>query len=517
MANDQKEKPSPVLEDMWRIGIHMGLLVNGEDYLMDCNAPPAAINLYLENKARALAKATAKRLGLEDETALLHAKDRTPEQSAMMLQISAEGYARRFQMYMESNFFASLGLCLDAMAEALEVDRNADSFSKNDDAMSACSLINTYFYAQHKDIKPEAPAALDDESKAEIRALVAGLVAYQKAHGGTLEDDVQYCFNLAAPDPEKLTEISRSSYFSVPTSKAWQREPDIALEGNEGQPITVSPRNAAESVVIKAQISDMDGKPLNISAIQKGVQRAIGNLIDEAGGKPALPITVSPAQIYRAYARLPFDAPVTAQQEAEMEAAMKTLMFAPSSIDFEAQLKKHKHIERQKDYDYDGKAAGKLEGNLVQAQKLEGTAKNGARVVAYKIYDYPVFYMYSHVVAQMAYLRNELLTGSTKPATKPAKAEAQQGAQYVAVKENILTRILNMKREREQKNRRACPKKIRTAEVAEDCGITLTRQRERTLLKNIEQYLKDLQAQGEIKGYNEAKEGRKVAGFSILL
>lgn len=517
MANEQKEKLSPILQDMQKIGLHMGLMGKGEDYLLEIDAPPEAVDIYMESHARALAKAAAQRLGLEDETALLYAKDRTPEQSALMLQMGAEAQARRLKKYISSNYFASFGLCLDAMAEALKVGRESAIY-EHEDACQVCTLINRYFYAQHKDIEPEAPAALDDQSKAEIRALVAEIVAYQKAHGGTLEGGFIECFKLKeGKELEKLTEISRADFFGLPLSKAWQRQNAIAAEGAAGRELNVGTKTAAGEVKITAQISDMDGKPLTISEIQKGVQRAIGDLINEAGGKKALPITVSPAQIYRAYARLPFDAMVTAQQEAEMEAAMKTLMFAPSSINFKAQLQKHKHIEKQKDYDYEGEAAGKLEGNLVQAQKLEGTAKNGARVVAYKIYDYPVYYMYSHVVGQVAWLRNELLTGSTKPATKPAKAEAQEGAQYVAVKEIILTRVMNMKREQKQKNRKTCPRLIRAEEVAEDCEIELTRQKERTLLKNMALYLEQLKEQGEIKGYEETKQGRKIAGYSIIL
>lgn len=516
MAEEKKNQLPPILQEMQNIGLKMGIMGKGEDYLLEIAAPPEIVGKYMESHTRGLAKAAAKRLGLEDETALLYAKDRTPEQSELMLRIGAEAQMRLLNKYLNSNYFASFRLVLNTVSEALS--KTIDEIGENDDLSGTCNLVNRYFYAVHKDITPEAPAALDDETREEIKRLVAAVLDYQKANNCAMAEAFLSCFKLKSEQPpEMLTEISRADHFFLPISKAYQKEHDIALEGVMGRELNVGNKTAAGEVKIVAQISDMEGKPLNITDIQKGVQRAIGNLINEAGGKNALPITVSPAQIYRAYARLPFDAMVTAQQEAEMEAAMKTLMYAPSSINFKAQLERHKKIKKQDDYDYEGEAAGKLEGNLVQAQKLEGTAKNGARVVAYKIYDFPVFYMYSHVVGQMAWLPNILLTGTPKPAEKREKTEAQEGVQYVAIKEKILTRILNMKREQKQKKHETPPDIIRVDEIANDLGIELTRQRERTLLKNIALYLDDLKKQKQIKGYKETKEGRKIAGYTIIL
>lgn len=508
---DEKKGATALGMEMTRIALHMGLMGKGEDYLIEAGYPPEMVEKYLEGHARALARAAAHKLGLEDEMALLYVKDRTPEQSELMLRMGAAAQMERFQKYMASNYFASLGLFLDAMAETLNVDRKEGIYEH--EGSFVCTLLNPYFYAIHKDIDPEAPAALDDESKAEIKSLVAAVIAYQKAHGGTLEDSFLYGFNVREPKPDKLTEIKRADFFGLPLSKAWQQQRAIAAEGATGMELNVGKKTAAGVAIVDASITGKDGKPLEITEVQKGVQRAIGNLIYEAGGKSALPITVSPAQIYRAYARLPFDAMVTEAQEKEMEAAMDVLMYAPSRLNFTAQLEKHKHIKQQPDYDYTGKAAGKLEGTLIQAQKQEATSKNGNRIVAYKVYDVPVFYMYSHAVNQIAWVPNFLLTGATKPATKPATAEAQEGVNYVAVKEIILTRVLRMKG-----GKNKVDKIIRAAEVAEDCGIVFTsRKVERTLLKNIALYLDELKAQGKIKGYTEAKEGRKISGYAINL
>lgn len=497
------------------IGIRMGFLAHGPDFFLDNGFPVEVWERAEKNRVKALAKAAARALNLEDETPLLDKETRTEEQQRAMIEISGRDQLNRLKTYMRSNYFASIGIFLDAFAAALHVEKEAVyKLEEWDDISGACAYLNPYFYALHKDINPEAEAALTDENREEIKALVNKLFAYKEEHGGTFESCIAGCFK-DAKQLEKLTEISRADFFGLPLSKAWRNQRAIAAEGAAGREINVGNKTLGGAVIVNASISDLEGKPLNITEIHKGVQRAIADLIYEAGGKKALPINVSPAQIYRAYARLPFNAMVTAQQEAEMEAAMDMLMYAPSRVDFKAQLQKHKHIEKQADYDYDGEAAGKLEGNLVQAQKLEGTAKNGARVVAYKIYDVPVYYMYSHVVGQMAWLPNALLTGLAKPSSKPEKAEAQQGAQYVAVKENILTRILRMKERKRAKE--TYIKLIRAEEVAEDCGVTLTDKTRRTLLKNMGLCLDDLKEQKQIKGYEETKQGRKIAGYSIIL
>lgn len=510
MAAEKKE--DAINHDMFRIGYKMGVMLSGENFLAAIGCPQEAIKNYQARQIAEIARIAAKKMGLEDEAVLLSAKTRTAEQSALILSIGAALQEEQRNAYMESNYFASFCLFGEAIATALGMERQEAMYAPEKGG-SACLMLNGYFYALHKDIAPEAAAALDDKSKAEIRELTAELVAYQKAHGGTLADNFAYCFKLKEPTLDKLTEIKRADSFGLPLSKAWMQQQAIAAEGAAGMELNVGKKTDAGAVITDATITDREGKPLSITEVQKCVQRAVGNLIYEAGGKSACPITVSPAQIYRAYARLPFDADVSEQQEKEMEAAMDVLMYAPSSLNFTAQLEKHKHIRQQPDYDYTGKAAGRLEGTLIQAQKQEATSRNGTRVVAYKIYDVPVFYMYSHVIGQIAWVPNALLTGGAKPATKPATAEAQERVDYVAAKSVILTRVLRMQGEKNKLG-----KIIRTAEVAKDCGIVFSsRKVERTLFKNMGLYLDELKEQGKINGYTEAKEGRKITGYRITI
>lgn len=201
---------------------------------------------------------------------------------------------------------------------------------------------------------------------------------------------------------------------------------------------------------------------------------------------------------------------------------MDKLMFYPSSLNFKTQLERHRNIKEQNDYDYQEEGSGKIKRNLIPAQKLENAVYRGINLlVAYEIYDYPSFYQYSHIIGQMAKIPNKLLAGHEKPAIKTDKTPSLQGnARNIAVKENVLGRILRMNQEKEEarkKGKTEFSKTLRIDEVAADCGIELTDKTRRTLLKNIGLYLEDLRQDGRIEKAIEEKESRKIIGFTISL
>lgn len=319
---------------------------------------------------------------------------------------------------------------------------------------------------------------------------------------------------------DHITEISRSDFFGQPIAKVFRKQAEIAREGAAGHTVNVGQKTKAKAVIVQASIHDKDGNALNLTELHIGVQRAIGNLIDEAGGGQALPITVTPAQIYRAFIREKYDVRVTEQQAREIEDAMDYLIFAPSMIDFKAQLEKHKNIKQQSDYDYDADGAGKIKQTLIVGIKTEATSNNGYRNVAYKIFSYPAFYAYSHIVNQIAWVPNELLTGGKKAPIRtekkgPKAAEAQGTTRTAAIKQYVLTEILfrcGRAARKETYNR-----ELLTADIAEKCGITLTAQTERTIRKTIQQYLGELKKSGCVKRYAEHKNSRKIDGFTVYV
>lgn len=504
-----------IRHDIDLLGVRMGIFAHGIDFLIDNGFPAETWRQYEARRTESLAKLTARVMGIEDHEPLIKPETRTPEQQEIMRQISVREQMSRLNAYQGSAYFAGIGFAFDAMEDVLHMDwETLSGLPEWEDISDACAYLNRYYFAIHKEINPAGDAAeLPEGARDEIREIVAQVVAYRIEHGGGYFESIAPSLRLTAEGADRISEITQQDYFDLPVSKAWGKQQDIALDGAAGREVNVGKKTAAGKVVILASISGKDGEPLTITALEKGIQRAIGNLITEAKG--AIPIVVTPAQIYRAFARLSPEATVTQQQAEEVEQIMDALMYAESSLDFRVQLEKHKKIKQQPDYDYESERSGKLSGPLVPAQKLEGaTARDGSRVVAYKILEWPVYYRYSHIVGQMARVPNTLLTGPEKKPTKDGKkAEAQGSARNIAMRENILARVERMIHQRQRK--RTFIPLIRVNEIASDCGFTLTRQTERTLQKNLTLFLDELKAQGKIKGYSATKEGRKVVGCTV--
>ena len=315
---------------------------------------------------------------------------------------------------------------------------------------------------------------------------------------------------------DHITEITRSDYFGQPIAKLFRRQVNIAREGEAD--VYVGDDADNKPVIVPTSISDIEGNPLALSEFHVGIQRAVGNLIDEAGGANFLPITVTPAQIYRAFIRAKYSVRVTDQQAREIEEGMDYLLFAPSKIDFEIQLKKHPGIKQQSDYDYNADGAGKRKQTLIVGIKDEASSNNGNRVTAYHIFAYPAFYAYSHIINQMAWVPNELLTGGDKSPIRTEKkgcktAEAQGNTRTIAIRDKVLREILFKCGQASRKE--AYNHHLKTASIADQCGIALTPQTERTVRKTIQQYLEELTRQGIVKKYSEYKKARKIEGFTI--
>lgn len=506
-----------IRHDIDLLGVRMGIFAHGIDFLIDNGFPAETWRQYEARRTESLAKLTARVMGIEDHEPLIKPETRTPEQQEIMRQISVREQMSRLNAYQGSAYFAGIGFAFDAMEDVLHMDwETLSGLPEWEDISDACAYLNRYYFAIHKEINPAGDAAeLPEGARDEIREIVAQVVAYRIEHGGGYFESIAPSLRLTAEGAERITEITQQGYFDLPISKAWRAQPDIAREGAAGRELNVGKKTSSGAVIVSAAISGKNGEPLAITELEKGVQRAIGNLIAEAGG--ILPIIVSPQQIYRAFARLSPEATVTQQQSEEIERIMDALMYAESSLDFKAQLEKHKRIKQQPDYDYQSERSGKLSGPLVPAQKLEGaTARDGSRVVAYKVLAWPVFYQYSHIIGQMARIPNNLLSGREKKPTKESgRAEAQGTARNIALRQNILSRIERMIKR--QESRRTYIALIKVDEVAEDCGITLTEKTRRTMRKNMELFLDELKAQGKISGFTETKAGREIAGFTIQL
>lgn len=506
-----------ILRAMDRLAQRMGVYSEGVYYLIENGAPEELCDAFAEQTDARAAAFIADKLKLqgEERARFMNRETRTAEERELVQTDLLRASALRQDKYFKSKYLESIGWIADEVEESLGIKLEELKQKDYDLLVMAINMLNRFFFVQlHQETDPLSGEPLSEAEVEELRQLARDYVAFHQAQSKPPAESVVDFISPAMGDIIELA--SQSDKTFLPLSLIWREQRKIALCGAEGALENVGKRTTAGEVLVEAHISDKDGNPLTIDAVMQGVQSAIGQLIDENGRR--LPLIVTPQQIYRAYARLSNDTVVTKQQAAEMEQAMDALMFSPSRLDFTAQLEKHKKIKHQDDYDYTDKNAGRLTGNLITAEKGEGTNRQGERQVAYKIFSYPVLYRYSHIVGQIAQVSNKLLTGDDKGAIKDKKtAEAQRNALNIGMRRNVLTRIEFWRSRREQ--HKPINPALMVQEVADDGGLILTEKTERTLRKNIRQYLDELKAQGSrnggIKNYIPQKDGRHIVGFYI--
>ena len=540
MAEERQDKalnPETIKHEMALLGVEMGLLRHGVNFLTDNNAPQEIIEDYQRKMEENILRA-AERIQqypdqriLPDEAAVSEETEHLTDTISKLFRLAEE------LTYIRSKYCAVAQKISDALSEESNVpcDPAIDKALEGgtwDDRIAATTYLTNYYFATHKEITPTdpCPEGLPEEEARQLWELVDIVMSYRAEHGGSYFQSIAGCFQLekdSAQALEPITEITQKDLFGLPLSKLWQQQGMIAKMGRVGRlngsdsaglPVNVGQKTAKGAVIVFAEISDQDGKPIDIDEVCKGVQRAVANLIYEAGGAAALPIKITPQQIYRAYARLPRDATVTEHQTEEMEQAMDKLIIAPAQLDYTAQLERHTKVTQQDDFDYD-LGSGKRKETLIFATKDEFTLR-GQRVAGYEVYRIPILYLYSRGFGQIAWTPNQLLTGPDKPTVKETREKStQNNARSVAMKQNILSRVYRM--EQRRKAHKPYTPLIRIDEVAEDIfpeGMEgLTERGRRTLRKNMSQYLEYLREQGKISGFNETKERRGVVGYTVKL
>lgn len=412
-------------------------------------------------------------------------------------------------------------------------------------ALLFCSLypsIDTVFYqyafnlpADRKNLDTPVPDAvpLTDAQKGEIETICNGffrlipadninvepmdiLTRYiAKEYGGKEDEDGEPIVPLSA--------LAQSNRAFLPIARAYRLQGEIGAAGAEGTQIRVSSKGD-ELVTIYAKISDRDGNPISPSATHTNLCAAFGQIWEENGYQPCV---VSVEKIYRTYAGLSNNEHATPQQLTEIEAAIDEMLFMPAEVNFSEQISKQKKIKKKDDIDYKD---AHFKGTMLPAQKVKATY-NGTTVTAYKIYDMPLFYKYSHATGQIAQVDRKLLSdmsATRKTAGKGRKnrteAEKATGTMYggtrvVNLRRYILTAIEDIKRIAKKNKGRPLGAGARTilyADIAAKCGYDITSaQTIRTLRSNVDGYLSELVSSGHISKYEIAREKQKYVGVRI--
>lgn len=322
-----------------------------------------------------------------------------------------------------------------------------------------------------------------------------------------------------------LSSLVQSGKAFLPIARAYRLQDEIGAHGEQGTEIRVSSKGD-NLVTIYAKISDKDGNPVSPSATHTNLCAAFGQIWEENGCQSCV---ASVEKIYRVYAGLSYDEHATPQQLAEIEEAIDEMLFMPAEVNFSEQIDKQKKIKKKDDIDYKD---AHFKGTMIPAQKVKATY-NGATVTAYKIYDMPLFYKYSHAVGQIAQVDRKLLSDMSatrkaagqgrKNRTEAEKATSAMygGTRVVNLRRYILTSIEDMKRISKRKKGEPLGKGLRSisyADIAEKCGYDITSPRTlRTLRSNVDGYLSELVNSGHISGYDVNKDKQKYVGVCINL
>lgn len=261
---------------------------------------------------------------------------------------------------------------------------------------------------------------------------------------------------------------------------------------------------------VQTSITLQNGATLNEYDIE--IQHTIGEMIQANGNQP---ITVTPAQIYREFAALMDKEKVTPEREEDVRESIDKMLEAKAVINFTDQVKKHKRLKKQKDVNYD---KAMLEGHLIEGRKV--TIITGGHVkTAYKLYDMPMYYMYSHAIGQIASVDKRLLNTSAHPGTNAlpgAKKTRKNTKEFVVLKRMLAREVERMKRELAREER--YEKRISYERICREIGLREPTDKQlRTLREDVDYMMEFWVSMGYIRGFVKYKAERAFVGVEVGL
>lgn len=237
---------------------------------------------------------------------------------------------------------------------------------------------------------------------------------------------------------ESITQLISSGKIFLPSAEAFRRQNDLALAASDRK------LSVGGGANITAKITAPDGKsPLELSMFEMHIEAAVGQLFQENGFKP---ITVTPEQIYRAFAGLSSGVTVSDKQREETIKAMDKLIITPATLDFTEQIEKHTRMKKREGFDYND---SQRRGTLITGVHDRKSSKtyNGKSITdTFTIHELPMFYAYSYAMGQLYTVQAKYLSGEAQAdpdaakKTKPVKVDI--GPQRSSIDDTVLFRVL---------------------------------------------------------------------------
>lgn len=345
----------------------------------------------------------------------------------------------------------------------------------------------------------------------------------EETEGKEAEALAPFLHPVGEAEKVELTQLIATDKVIFPTAKAFWKQSEIATYGANGIPV-----NVGGGATIKASISGKNGEDINITPEQLHLQAVIGQMIMENGA----PITITPAQLYKAFAGLPPDAYVHEAQEASMVEAMDALLFTEATLDISMQLEKHKRMERKPGVDY-GEFLNRR-ANLVVGVKdtSKSVTYNGMKLkTTYTIYQAPLFFQYSYAINQLATVDRSILLGGgaakSLPAGHPDQKPLQRRTRNINLRRYLMAQVERIKKDREKSRAAAIAKKqkpqatyteyLTFETIAAACDIALTHNRRQQLRQDVKLVLLDFKHLQYIRDAEEYKDGRAIKGMKITV
>lgn len=372
---------------------------------------------------------------------------------------------------------------------------------------------------------------LTDETNAEIAHICNQYIDFHISQlKDSFSDTIQaFTKSIISGKGNVQTEIQPTDNISMMISKAARRQPSIALAGIDGQSLFVG-----GNANIQARITDFNGNAITLRAVDTQIQDVIGSIMERT---KQTPLKITPAQIWREWKGLPGNATVDQDDIDFINEIMERLMFTPAELDFREHIEKHKNIKHQPDFDYSNPAEAQRRATLITGSKDKIIGRNGEYVEGYTIYDFPMYYFYSHVVRQIRTFPKSLLNPSKKQLNRISstreKKYSYSSEQKTILQRYLLSRFTGILQDKkaalndENDQDRQSGKRLKRAagtilidEIAADNGFTLTAQTTRTLRQNVETIFDEwskIKAESGLIKWDIAKTGRKITGWTVTV
>lgn len=327
----------------------------------------------------------------------------------------------------------------------------------------------------------------------------------------------------------KITQLLASDNIFIPAAEAFRVQDKFALAASKRE------LGVGGGAKVYAKISSPEGTPIVLTAFDMQIEATIGELFQKNGCKS---LTLTPAQIYKAFAKLDPDATVSPDKIAQTIAAMDKLLTTPATLDFAEQIEKHTKMKKQKDFDYTNNVRV---GTLITGVHDQKSSKtyNGMTVKdSFTIHELPMFYAYSYAVGQMYTIQAKYLTGvepSDPEAMKklPGKKVTGPMPERVSIDDDVLHRWLVWYIEYQKSEKTKRNNKLRYKgqpipdtfefylpfDTVEKEGLRkkLTEKTRRTLRSKVYDFLEVQVRMGNIKYREYYKKGRALHGVKVRI